>query len=83
MRLTSWLSVFLAFTAVVCAAPSVVQTPTELCVTAPGYRVQFQRHNSEFTLELRDAKGAWRRAARKFAQLEFAIADDVDRKSVV
>lgn len=59
------------------AAPSIEQTPAELRVTAPGYRARFQRHRCEFDMELRDAKGAWRRVARKFAEPEFALVDEV------
>ncbi|MBI5394035.1 MAG: hypothetical protein HZA91_01930 [Verrucomicrobia bacterium] len=76
MRVAPSLAVSLALAATVCAAPSVEQTPAALRVTAPGYRATFQRHNSGFDLELRDAKGAWRRVARKFAQPEFAILTD-------
>jgi hypothetical protein len=60
---------------VVGAAPSVEPTPAELCVTAPGYRIKFQRHDTGFDLELRDAKGAWRRVAKKNEEPEFSIAD--------
>ncbi|MCX6898490.1 MAG: hypothetical protein NT105_07300 [Verrucomicrobia bacterium] len=77
MRLIASLVVAPALAAAVCAAPSIEQTPVDLRVTAPGYRAKFQRHNSEFDLELRDAKGAWRRVARKFAEPEFAVLDDV------
>jgi hypothetical protein len=59
------------------AAPSVEQTPAELRVIAPGYRARFQRHRCESDLELRNAKGAWRRVARKFAEPEFALVDKV------
>ncbi len=76
MRLISSLVVTPFLAAVVCAAPSVEQTPTELCVTAPGYRVKFQRHDTGFDLELRDAKGAWRRVAKKLAEPEFGVTDN-------
>ncbi len=77
MRLMLPLVIAPVLAAAVCAAPSVEQTPAEFRVTAPGYRVKFQRHNSAFDLELRDAKGAWRRVARKFAEPEFAILDEI------
>lgn len=54
------------------AAPTVEPTPNELRIAAPGYRIKFQRYNSEFDLELRDAQGHWRRAAKKLSQPEFA-----------
>lgn len=63
------------FAIALCAAPLVGQTPAELRVTAPGYRIKFQRHNSEFDLELRDAKGEWRRVAKRLSQPEFGIVE--------
>lgn len=76
MRSASLLAAFLALAAIVCAAPTLDQKPAELRVTAQGYRIKFQRHSSEFDVELRDAKGGWRRVARKFAQPEFSLVDD-------
>ena len=75
MRLMTSLLPTLVLATAVCAAPSVEQTPAELCVTAPGYRITFQRHDTGFGLELRDAKGAWRQVAKKTAEPEFAVTD--------
>jgi hypothetical protein len=77
MRLLLSLLVVPVLAVAVCATPSVEQTPTELLVTAPGYRARFQRHNCAFDMELRDAKGAWRRVTRKFAEAEFGVLDEV------
>ncbi len=76
MRLILSLGSVLVLAISVCAGPSVEQTPAVLRVTAPGYRATFQRQNSAFDLELRDAKGTWRRVARKFAEPEFAVVDN-------
>jgi len=67
----------LVLAAGVCAAPLVEQTPTELRVTATGYRAKFQRHRSEFDLELRDSKGVWQRVSRRFAGPEFGVIDEI------
>jgi hypothetical protein len=77
MRLMPSFVVAPLLAAAVCAAPALQQMAAELRVTAPDYRASFQRHNGAFDLELRDAKGAWRRVTRKFAEPEFAVIDEV------
>lgn len=57
------------------AVPSVEETPSHLRVTGAGYRLTVQRYESEFDLELRDEKDAWRRVAKKTGRPELGLVE--------
>jgi len=56
------------------AAPSLETTDTEIRVTAPSYRVAFQRAAADFSIELKGANGGWFPVARALDRPAFGIA---------
>jgi hypothetical protein len=82
MRLLLVLLVATALTRSAVAAPAIEATPAQLSITAPGYRLQFQGGGSFIVLELRDAKGEWRRVTKcdnvtkRDTQPEFAVVEN-------